>query len=225
VLARALNKEERAALEAGKVAYEEYHVAQTAVAVIAHPENPLQRMRTGQLDSIFSGIVTSWPGRTRRGPIDLVACGINSSSNEVFRTRMLEGRSIAMSASPMASSPEVFDYVRRSPAALGILDVSWLRGVASEVTVVSLGTPGMAPDSTQRPGAFYSPAQAYIYKQYYPITSPVYIYTRELTRDVSLGFISFVAGAEGQKVILNSGIVPVTMPVRLIHLTAEEVQG
>ena len=91
--------------------------------------------------------------------------------------------------------------------------------------MLSLGTPGVAPDSTQRPGAFYSPAQAYIYKDYYPITTPVYIYSREQTRDVSLGFISFVAGAEGQKVILKSGIVPVTMPVRLIHLTAEEVQG
>lgn len=225
VLARAFNKEERDALAAGKITYEEYHVAQTAVAVIAHAENSLAQMRTGQLDSVFSGGVTRWPGTGIRGPIDLAVCGTNSSTNEVFRTRMLDGRAIALSATPMASSPEVFDYVRTTPTALGILDVSWLRGVASEVTVLSLGTPGVAPDSTQRPGAFYSPAQAYIYKDYYPITTPVYIYSREQTRDVSLGFISFVAGAEGQKVILNSGIVPVTMPVRLIHLTAEEVQG
>ena len=225
VLARALNKEERDALAAGKVAFEEYHVAQTAVSVIAHADNPRDQMRTGELDSIFSGITTGWTGGRPKGPIDLVVCGINSSTNEVFRSRVLEGRSVALSASPIASSPEVFDYVRKTPAALGIVDVSWLKGVASEVRVVSLGTPGFAPDSTQRPGAFYSPAQANIYQDYYPLSTPVYIYSREQTRDVSLGFISFVAGAEGQKVILNSGIVPVTMPVRLIHLTAEEVQG
>jgi phosphate transport system substrate-binding protein len=225
VLARALNTEERNALAAGKVSYEEYHVAQTAVAVIAHADNPLTRMRTGELDSVFSGIVTAWPGSRPRKRFDLVVCGVNSSTNEILRTRMMEGKPIALSATPMASSPEVFEYVRKTRGALGILDVSWLKGVASEVTVLSLGTPGWAPDSTQQPGAFYSPAQAYVYKDYYPLSSPVYIYSREQSRDLSLGFISFVAGAEGQKVILNSGIVPVTMPVRLIHLTAEEVQG
>ena len=225
VLARALNKEERDALAAGKIAFEEYHVAETAVAVIAHPENPRERMRTGELDSIFSGTVTRWQGGTPSGPIDLAVCGVNSSTNEVFRNRALDGRSLALSATPMGSSAEVFEYVRTRPAALGILDVSWLKGVAEQVTVFSLGTPGVAPDTTQPPGAFYSPAQANVYQNYYPVTSPVYIYSRELSRDVGLGFIAFVAGAEGQKVILNSGIVPVTMPVRLIHLSAEEVQG
>jgi phosphate transport system substrate-binding protein len=182
-------------------------------------------MRTGMLDSIFAGVMASWPGNNPRGPIDLAVCGVNSSTNEVFRTRMMKGGAITLSATPIKASPDVFEYVRTTTGALGILDVSWLKGVASEVRVLALGTPGVAPDTTQRPGAFYSPAQAYVHKGYYPITSPVYIYSREQTRDVSLGFISFVAGAEGQKVILNSGIVPVTMPVRLIHLTAEEVQG
>jgi len=225
VLARAFNKGERDALAAGKVAYEEYHVAQTAVAVIAHGENPQTRLRTGELDSVFSGIVTVWPGRGKRETIDLAVCGANSSTNEVLRTRIMDGGSITLSATPMASSPDVFEYVRQHASTLGIVDVSWLKGVAGEVTVISLGTPGWAPDSTQRPGSYYSPAQAYIYKNYYPLSTPVYMYSREQSRDISLGFISFVAGAEGQKVILNSGIVPVTMPVRLIHLTAEEVQG
>jgi phosphate transport system substrate-binding protein len=50
------------------------------------------------------------------------------------------------------------------------------------------------------------------------------VYTRDVERNISVGFISFAASVEGQKVFLNSGLVPVTMPVRLVQLTSEQVK-
>ena len=225
VMARALNEEERSALEAGKVMYEEYHVAQSAVAVIAHRDNPMKKVRIGQLDSMFSGTATRWPDRGTPGVIDLAIGDVNSSTNEVFRRTVLEGGKFALSATPMSSSGKLFDYVSERPDALGIIGLAWLKGVAEDVTVMAVGIPGYSPDSTQRPGVFYSPAAAYIYKGYYGISTPVYMYTREVSRDLGLGFIAFVAGAEGQKIINKNGLVPVTVPVRLIHLSSEQVEA
>jgi phosphate transport system substrate-binding protein len=225
VTARALNDEERTALGKGKkVEFTEYHVAQTAIAVIADRRSSVKKMRMGELDSIFSGAIPFWPMSGKHTVIDLVVGGVNSSTNEVFREIVLKGKGFGASATPVASSSELVAYVQRHPQALGIVGVAWLRGISDELTVMSLGTPGVAPDSTEPPGQYYSPAQAYVFKKYYPISTPVYLYSREVDRDISLGFIAFVSSAEGQKVIQKAGLVPVTMPVRLVQLTSDQVK-
>ncbi|MGB2958503.1 MAG: substrate-binding domain-containing protein [Bacteroidota bacterium] len=225
VTARALNAEEKSALEAGNVMYEEYHVAQSAVAAIAHRDNPMRKVRMGQLDSIFSGVTNYWPDRRRETVIDLAVGDVNSSTNEVFRGTVMDGKRFARSATPITSSSEIFEYVYERPDAIGIIGLAWLKGVAEGVTVMAVGRPGVSPDSTQPPGLFYSPAAAYVFKGYYAISTPVYMYTREVSRDLGLGFIAFVMGSEGQKVINRNGLVPVTMPVRLIQLSSEQVEG
>jgi phosphate transport system substrate-binding protein len=222
VLARPLNKEERAALEGSKVWFEEYHVAQAAVAAITHPANPARDLRLGQLDSMFSGRVTHWGGGL--GPIDLIVGGLNSSTNEVLRGVVMEGRGFDRSATPIDSSVGVIEYVAQKKNALGIVGVAWLKGRQDLVRVLSLSRPGMFLDSTETVGRAYSPAQAYVYKGWYPLGTPVYIYTREIERDVSVGFISFASSGPGQKMFLEGGLVPVTMPVRLVQLTSEQVK-
>lgn len=203
---------------------EEYHVAQTAVAVVAHPDNPVKKMRIGELDSIFSGLTTQWPGWKRREPIAVAVGGVNSSVNEVFRSSLFGEKGFALSASAFDSSIQLIEYVYRTKNAIGIVGLDWLKGRDDFVSVLALARPGVQPDSTQPIGAFYSPAQAYVFKGYYPLGTPVYIYTREVDRDVSVGFIAFAASSPGQKVFLNHGLVPKTMPVRLVQLTSEQVR-
>jgi phosphate transport system substrate-binding protein len=222
VTGRALNKEERDALTAGKIQFDEYRVALSAVAVIANNENPLDHLRVSQLDSILTGAITRWP--SGHGPIDLVIGGRNSSINEVVRTTIMQGKDITMAATPIDSSLARIAYVRTHRGALGLVGVNWLKGLDNDVTIMALGTPGVSPDSTEPPGQYYSPAQAYVYKGYYPISTPVFIYSREIDRNVALGFISFVTSGPGQKVFLNNGLVPVTMPVRLVQISSQQVQ-
>jgi phosphate transport system substrate-binding protein len=91
----------------------------------------------------------------------------------------------------------------------------------NRVAVMDLGGPSYRPDSTAKPGQYFAPAQAYVFQGFYPVTTPVFIYTREVSRDLGLGFISYSTSAAGQKVVTREGLVPVTMPVRLVQLTAE----
>jgi phosphate transport system substrate-binding protein len=221
VCSRPLNDEERNVLTATKTWFEEYHVAQSAVAVIVNPANPVKELRMGQVDSIFTGQLTTWPGWRPGGVIDLVTGSVDASTNEVFRRLVLHGKPFAQSATPMKTSMDVVEYVTKTRGAAGIVGVAWLKGVENDVKVLALSRPGVAADSTQPVGKAYTPHQAYVYKGYYPAATPVTMYTRDLDRTVSLGFISFATGPFGQKVFLNNGLVPVTMPVRLIQLTSE----
>ncbi len=157
-------------------------------------------------------------------PVDLAVGGANSSTNEVFRTLVLKGKPFAQSATPFSSSGDLYEYVRKTRGSLGIVNLAWLKGVADEVTIVSLGTPGYRPDTTEPAGKYYAPAQAYLYQGYYPVPAPIYIYSRDLVSDLATGFISFVTSPPGQKVFLNGGLVPQTQPVRLIQLTSNQVK-
>jgi len=224
VLAREFNTEERNALTAAKVPIEQYHVAESGVAVVGHPKIGRTRLRMSEADSIFNGSVNYWSAMKPRTLIDAVIGGPNSSTNEVFKTLLLNGKPFAPGATPMASSGDLVRYIARHPGAIGIVGVAWVRGWSDSVSVLPLGGPAYRPDTTAAAGQYYSPAQAYIFQGYYPASTPVYIYSREVDRDLSLGFIAFATSAEGQKVVVKSGLVPKTMPVRLIQLTSEQVK-
>jgi phosphate transport system substrate-binding protein len=217
-IARRMNDGERKALTDAQIWFEEHHVAQSAVAVIAHPANPRKEISIGALDSIFSGTLTIWPGWGGR-VIEAVTGGLNSSTNEAFRDSILRGRAFGLTATPVSRSAEIVETVARTPNAIGLVPLNWLQG-AGDVSVLSVGGPGFRPDTSQPAGKYYSPAQAYVYLYYYPLSTPVYIYTREVTRDLNLGFIAFVSSPPGQKVFQEAGLVPKTMPVRLIQLSS-----
>jgi len=221
VTARELNNEERAALKGGKVPLDEYRVAMSAVAVIVNPSNPLKRVRLTQLDSIFGGALTRWPGGTL---IEAVAGGRNSSTNEAFRTAVLKGKEFGPTVEYADTSAARIERVERTPGAVALVPVTWLKGTEGKVTVLEVGAPEYRPDTTAAPGQYYAPWQAYVFLGYYPISTPVFMYSRAVEQDVSLGFISFVSSAPGQKIIQNNGLVPVTMPVRLVSLTSQQVK-
>lgn len=223
VSAREFNKEEKDFIASAKIEYQSYKVALDAVAVIGHKSNPRKQLRMGELDSIFSGAITRWPGKAG-AVIDIVIGGVNSSTNEVFRDSVLKGKQFAMSATPVTSSEELVKHVESTPAAIGIVGVNWLRGYDDKLTVFGLGDPSGRPDSTEPVGRYYPPVQAHIYRHYYPISRPVHIYSREVLRGVGLGFISYVSSTQGQKIIQEHGLVPMTMPVRLVSLTSEQVK-
>jgi phosphate transport system substrate-binding protein len=222
VCARELNREERDALAAAKVSIQEYLVARSAVAVIAHRGVPVTRLRVGELDTLFSGTVTHWPGKHGM-IIELAVSGLNSSVNEVFRKSVLRGGGFDPAARSFPSGKELLSYVSTTPGALGILGLNALGGNEEGVNVIAVASSAMRPDSTYAPGEYYSPHPAYVYQGYYPVIAPVYVYTRNIEQDLSMGFIAFLTSVAGQKVFQNDGLVPATMPVRLVHLTSQQV--
>ena len=224
VCGRKLNEEETGALKSSKTEFQEYLVARSAVAVIMHGENRLDQVRMGQLDSLFSGVTTRWSHLRGRPVVDLVVGGIDCSTNEVFRAQVLKGRTLALSATRMKSSAELILHVQNSRAAIGIVSPAWLKGADAGVNVPAVGSPEWRPDTLGLPGQYYTPAQAYVFLGYYPVVANVYIYSREIDRNISLGFIAFVMSGPGQKIIQESGLVPAQVPVRIVQLTSGQVR-
>ncbi len=222
VSARALNDEEVGVLKKYDIEYKSFKCALDAVAVIGHKDNPRQRLRLAELDSIFEGSLTRWGGKGKL--IDVAIADINSSVNEVFKTKILKDNQFTLTAVKIASSDSLVKYVAGNPNAIGIVGLNWLRGNEDKVTVFALGAPDWRPDSTQPYGIYYTPVQAHVYRNYYPITRPVFIYSRESGFTIADGFIAYVTHVHGQQRFLNEGLVPATQPVRLVETTSNQVQ-
>ena len=223
VTAREFNKEELGVLKKyPDIEWRGYKCATSAIAVIGNKQNSRADLRVSELDSIFSGTLARWGGNGKL--IDVAIGGVNSSVNEVFRGKILKDSAFTPAALRFPSSDSLVTYVVRNPNAIGIVGLNWLRGREDSVTVFALGQPGTRPDSTEPFVRYYPPLQAHIYRNYYPITCPVYIYSREYGYTVAAGFISYVNSIYGQQKFLSEGLVPATMPVRLVETTSKQVQ-
>lgn len=223
VTAREFNDEELAVLKKyPDIEWKGYKCALDAVAVVGHKNNSLKQLRISELDSIFEGSLARWKGNGKL--IDVAIGGVNSSVNEVFKKKILKDKLFTPTAIKISSSDSLVKYVETNPNAIGIVGINWLRGNEENVTVFALGQPGARPDSTEPFGRYYTPVQAHIYRNYYPLTRPVFIYSREYGYTVAAGFIAYVNAIHGQQKFLNEGLVPVTMPIRLVETTSKQVQ-
>jgi phosphate transport system substrate-binding protein len=71
-------------------------------------------------------------------------------------------------------------------------------------------------DNPVYPDDYFKPYQAYIALSQYPLIREVYMINREGRAGLGTGFVSYVAGDAGQRIVRIAGLLPATMPVRII---------
>jgi phosphate transport system substrate-binding protein len=121
-----------------------------------------------------------------------------------------------------ANQNQVLRHVATHPRALGVVSLSCWADSLGHPEPRDPNTPlrTLAVENTDSTGAriFVTPHQGYVYQGTYPLHYPVYFYWTAEGRSVATGFITFVASGPGQKIITDAGLVPATMPVRLVQL-------
>lgn len=196
-------------------------IAYDAVAVIVHKNNAVSRITTETLRKILTGKTQRWsdvPGSSLASAIVIALGEPNSGVHEYVKGRLAGNEPFATTLFPCASTPEVLSFVRDHPNAIGMAPVAWLSSLSDTVKVLEVGDPAFKSDSTITELEYFAPHQAHIYRNYYPLSRSVYIFTHNAGRGVARGFSAFSAGVDGQKIIVKNGLVPATMPVRLVQL-------
>jgi phosphate transport system substrate-binding protein len=115
----------------------------------------------------------------------------------------------------------VIDYVSKKPEALGLIDVSWISDRDDSTANKFLDAVRVVRISGDS-GSF-QPYQAYIAQGRYPLKRDVVMISREAKTGLASGFMSFIAGEKGQRIILKAGLVPATMPVRIVEIDRDPI--
>jgi phosphate transport system substrate-binding protein len=198
-------------------------IALDAIAIIVNKNNVDSLLSLKQLTSILSGDVSNWNQiypTSKLGKISVVFDNNGSSNVRYLQNKLLSGNSLASNCFASQSNPAVVKYVEENENAIGIIGVSWIsdiddkssQGFLSRIKVMDLTT----VDNPVYPDDYYKPYQAYIALSQYPLIREVYMINREGRAGLGTGFVSFVAGDAGQRIIRMAGLLPATMPVRII---------
>ena len=216
---RPLNEEERSIVRKADIPLVETKIAEDALAVIVHPSNPMNQISFASLGTIFRGETRSWskiPEARWTGSIDAVLMGRNSGTHELLANTFLKTNGALAPAHLAQSQQEIVLYVARTPRAIGVVTISAIRD-----SIANVKTLAVESLNKEAPTPFVKLHQANVYRDYYPLHYPVYLYSTAKLASVASGFSAFVASVPGQKILLNAGLVPATMPVRLVQLTQE----
>jgi phosphate transport system substrate-binding protein len=158
------------------------------------------------------------------GSIALVMTGRNSGAYELLNHHFFRLTKDIVPDFVPASQNEVLDYAAAHPQAIGFVSLACLNNPfrqkaeqdTTAETVRPLAFAGL--DSTGQQAVFKL-HQANVYWGKYPLHYPVFIYFNTERSELAAGFSSFMSGVQGQKIILNWGLVPATMPVRIVQLS------
>ena len=198
-------------------------VAIDAVAFIVNRNNPDSLIQINKLKQIFSGYINEWSQinkKNRAGKIEMVFDN-NKSANARYFQEKLNIKEFPKNFYTAQTNDEVINYVEKNASAIGIISVNWIsentdstsNQFLSRIRVVGL-TSELDPEGT----SYYRPYPAYILDQSYPFTRKIYMITRETFTGLGSGFKQFVKGEKGQRIVLKAGLVPSTMPVRLVEI-------
>lgn len=221
---RALNAEELRIINKDELEIDSIQVALDALALLVNRVNDLQALSMADLHAIIDQRLTSWqqlPGSGLTGPIQLVTPGKNSGAYELLKYHFLRRSEDFIPAVMTAAQSEVVKYVASHSQALGIASLACvkedsLKALTEEPDGMVRTLAFTGTDSTGAP-VHIRMHQANVYLKKYPLYYPLYVYFNHKSQ-LAAGFCSFVASAPGQKIILNSGLVPTTMPIRLVQI-------
>jgi phosphate transport system substrate-binding protein len=196
--------------------------AQDALAIVINKENSDSLMTYNNVQEIFTGKITSWKQITPESKLDKISVIFdNSKSGNIryFKEKFGITGNLPENFYAVNTNEEVINYISRNKNAFGIISVNWISDTddslsmsfINKITVVAVSQPSLDESS------YYRPYQGSIYNKSYPFTREVYLISRETFAGLGSGFIAWMTGEKGQKIVLKSGLVPATMPVRLLQ--------
>jgi phosphate transport system substrate-binding protein len=199
-------------------------VAYDALALILNKDNPDSVFTWAQTEGILGGKITNWNELPAKQDMPLQVVFDNAASSTVRQlTEMfVKGGKLPATYSALNDNPSVIKYVSEHKGSIGVIGVNWLSNrhdsdamqFTKQIRMAAL----FGADTMKGAGRAYKPYQGYIAQRFYPLYRDIYIYNREGRTGLGTGFASFTAGRQGQTIVLKAGLVPATVPVRLIDV-------
>ena len=226
VISRDLTDEEKKFFESKSAHPTVLKIAYDAVAIISNKENNTDSLSVAQLKDILAQKTVTWKqlnAKEKNDTINIVFDNRQSGNARFIKEKLLNNSDhFPGNCYAVNSNADVIAYVSEHKNALGVIGVNWISDKddsTSKVIMQKIKVVAISSDST--PTQYFKPYQAYIAQKKYPLCREVYIINREGRMGLGTGFAVYIASDKGQRIILKSGLVPATMPVRIVNINRE----
>lgn len=227
IATRTLNSEETEYFKGVKIYPKEIKIAVDGIALIVHNENRDTMLTTSVIRDILIGKIKTWDqvnSESKPDSIKVIFDNPKSSTAEYAVKSICGGQALSSRLSALNNNRDVIEFVAKTPNALGIIGVNWISnqrdttcmGFLDKVKVIAV-----SKEETATGANSFQPYQAYLANGQYAYTRNVYVILADPRIGLTSGFTSFITSDRGQRIILKSGILPVTQPVRIIQVNDE----
>lgn len=206
VLARPLTAEEEAWFEERRITPRITPVGFDGIALITSRESRDTILRTETLREMLTG----------RSETEQVFVFDSPGSSLIRSMQEFAGTDSLVGVYTLNSTIEVMEYIARTPDAIGFVGVNWLyeagpdkRPYIERVRVMSVG---------DDENGFLKPTQRDVGTGGYVFTRRIIFVNAQGSAGLGLGFASFLAGDIGQRIVVQSGLVPITFPQRQVRV-------
>ena len=169
-------------------------VANDAIVPVVHPKNKVKNLSIDQLSQIYQGKITNWK-EVGGDDLKIVVISRDSSSGtfESWDHFVMKKAKVAPQAQMLASNGAIVTAIAKNRYAIGYLGIGYVNKSVKPLQVNGI-TASIATALSKE----------------YPMSRELYMYTDgDATGDVAK-YIAFVKSAEGQKIVVKEGFVPLT---------------
>lgn len=197
--------------------------AYDALALITNHDNKDSLLKFNTVKDIFLGKVKKWKEineNSRLGDIQVIFDNTKSGNIRYFKELFEIKDTLGKNFYAVNNNAEVINFVSKNPDALGIISVNWISDKDDSLTMSFIKKINVIAVSQQfvNDGSYYRPQPGFIYDKSYPFVREIYLISRETFSGLGSGFINWATAEQGQRVVLKSGLVPATMPIRLVQI-------
>jgi phosphate transport system substrate-binding protein len=198
-------------------------VAYDAIALVLNKENKDSLLSYQNVNDLFTGKLVDWKElnpESKLGKIIAVFDNEKSANIRYFKEEFNLANQLPANFYSVNTNEEVINYVTKNKSAIGLVSVNWIcdrddstsRSFSDRIKIAALSQRVLSP------GSYFLPVQGSIYDKSYPFTRKINLVSRESFKGLGTGFTSWCSSERGQRIILKSGLVPATMPIRLIQI-------
>ncbi len=171
-----------------------FTIARDGIALVVHPEVPVDDLSLEQARDIFAGVIVNWSEVGGPDvPIVVVSREEGSGTRAAFEELVMgEDAPIVDTAILQPSNGAVRTTVSTTPNSIGYLSFGYLD---ASVKVLSVG--GVAA------------TEEHVLNGRYPVSRPLNMLTNGAPSGLAKAWLDFILGPEGQAIVADEGYIPV----------------
>jgi phosphate transport system substrate-binding protein len=176
----------------------EIPVARDGLSVYVNDSNPLNELTMAQLKAIFTGKVKSWKELGGPDAAIIPYSRENSSGTYVFfKEHVLDNADYTPRAQAMPGTAAVVNAIVKEKFGIGYGGAAYAKGIKVIKVKKDAASPGIAPsDATIKNGT-------------YPLSRPLFFYTRARPSLDIKAFTDWVLSPDGQAIVVKVGYFPI----------------
>lgn len=191
-------------------------IAIDGLAIILHPQNPLNQLNTEQLARIFSGEAGTWEELGGSGgTIHLYARDDQSGTYDTFKELVLgrRGKTLSSAAKRFESSEQLSDAVSQDPQGIGFIGLPYVRQ-AKAVAIADGQSQAMLP------------LNSLIATEDYPLSRRLFLYLPPNGKNPwAQALVAFAQSSNGQAIVAANGFVAQTVHAMTVTPNALMPEG